>query len=107
MKKILLSIFTIAIMLTLCSCEVHFFNLRYDVPWWVIAIPTAVVLILTFVIGGIVLSKNEYICPHCNHTFKPKWHRVGFSVHLNSDRVLKCPNCKSRGLCHIKRKKEK
>lgn len=107
MKKIFLSIFTIAIMLTLCSCEVHFFNLRYDVPWWAIAIPVAIFTIVTFIISGCVLSKKKYCCPNCNKTFNPKWYRVAFSAHINDDRTLKCPHCGKRGLCHLSKDNEK
>ncbi|MBQ7760855.1 MAG: hypothetical protein IJ400_02255 [Clostridia bacterium] len=95
--------FTILSALTLTSCDVHFGNIHYDVPWWVIAIPTGIILFAVYIIGGIILSKNEYVCPHCNKTFSPKWWKAAYSIHLNSDRVLKCPHCKKRSLCKIKR----
>lgn len=106
MKRIIL-ILTVALTLVLTSCDVHFGELHYDVPWWTIAIPTGIILLAVFIIGGIVLSKKEYVCPYCGNTFSPKWYKAAYTIHFNDDRVFKCPHCKKRGLCNIKRNTKK
>ena len=85
--------------LFLTSCEVHIGAQKYDVEWYVIAIPVVLILVLSFVITGIVLSKNTYVCPKCGHKFHPKWWQAGLSLHINSDRVFKCPECGHKGFC--------
>lgn len=102
MKNITLLLIIISTLM-FSSCDVHFGNIHYDVPWWVIAIPVAVILLSVYIIGGIILSKNEYVCPNCNKTFSPKWYKAAYTIHLNNDRVFKCPHCKKRGLCKLKK----
>jgi len=99
MKKIFILVLVLCIVLTLASCEVHFMGQSYDVEWWVIAAPVAIILILTFIIAGCIISKNEYICPSCKGAFYPAWWKGAFSVHINSARVFKCPHCGKRGFC--------
>lgn len=85
--------------LLLTSCEVHFGDRKYEVEWYVVAIPTVLIVVLSAVIAGTVLSKNTYVCSKCSHRFHPKWWQAAFSFHLNSDRVFKCPNCGHKGFC--------
>ena len=95
--KALLLLILLALVFT--SCEVHVGNDRFDVKWYVIAIPTTVFVAACVVIAGIVLSKNAYVCPECGKLFHPKWWRAMFSLHDGSDRVLKCPHCGRKGFC--------
>ncbi len=87
--------------LSLTSCRVNWFDTHYDVQWWVIAIPSATIILAAWLITGLSVSKKKYRCPNCNHCFKPKWWRAALSVHFNSDRVLKCPNCGKKGFCKV------
>ena len=96
--KTLLLLILLALVLT--SCEVHVGDYRTDVKWYVIAVPVIVFAAACFVIAGIVLSKNTYVCPECGERFRPKWWRAVFSpLHDGSDRVLKCPHCGHKGFC--------
>ena len=82
----------------LSSCDVHFFGTHYDVEWYVIAIPTAIVVAVVTILAGVVLSKNTYVCPKCGHRFHPKWWQT-LTIHVGSDRLLRCPKCKHKGMC--------
>ena len=99
LAKALLLLILLALVLT--SCEAHVGNDRFDVKWYVIAIPATVFGAACFVIACVVLSENTYVCPECGKRFRPKWWRAMFSLHYGSDpdRVLKCPHCGHQGFC--------
>lgn len=67
--------------------------------WWIFGIGMVVL-----VLGGIWVSsyyfKNvDYICPQCNHVFKPKFKEAFFANHTPNTRKLTCPNCGHKGFC--------
>lgn len=102
MKRIIICIFTLALLLlTLTSCQVNWFGTTLEVDWWVVAIPVAVIIVATLIIGAITLSDKHYICPECKKTFRPGWIKALFTVHAGSDKVLKCPHCGRKGFCKI------
>ena len=104
MKKIFSILILIFLMLvTLTSCEVHWFDKSYDVEWYVIAIPVTVFSVIVFGIGGTVISKKKYVCPECRHKFHPSFWVSVVSVHVGSDRYFKCPRCGKRSFCKIAR----
>ncbi|MBQ6552914.1 MAG: hypothetical protein IJL83_04805 [Clostridia bacterium] len=83
--------------LLLTACEAHIGNHSFEVPWYFIAIPVALFTVLVFVIAGIAISKNTYVCTECSHRFHPKWWKAAVSLHMNSSRLFKCPNCGHKG----------
>ncbi len=100
MKKTL----SFVLLFTLClfaltSCDVHFGNTHYDAPWWAVTIPTVVIIAAACLIAGKVITSHKYICPKCSESFYPKWWEACFSLHINSDRLFKCPHCKKRSFC--------
>lgn len=99
MKKILLCWLAGAAVLSLSSCQVNWFGETADVPWYYIAIPVTVILVL----GYIILMSNTYVCPHCNTEFKAKPYQVYVTVHMNGKRLAKCPSCKKTSFCRVKR----
>lgn len=99
MKKISFVFSVLFLPLCLTSCEVHWFDESYDVHWWVIAIPTLLILAAAWFFDGKAISKKEYRCPKCQRNFYPTWWKAAFSVHLNDDRVFKCPHCGRKGFC--------
>lgn len=81
--------------LMLNSCHVNWFTESYDVPWWMIAVP--VVLIL--VISHILIVTHTYHCPDCGECFRPKWYEITVWFHSPRGRVMKCPKCGYSGFC--------
>ena len=92
--------------LVLTSCDVHFGSAHYDVPWWVIALPVSLILLMTYRIGGKIISSHKYVCPKCLESFYPEWWAAGVSLHINDDRYFKCPHCKKRSFCRREDKSE-
>ena len=103
MKKIL-ALFVLICILTvlLTSCQVNWFDQQYDVPWWVIAVPVTIFSVLVWIVAGKHIASKKYVCPKCNKTFYPKWWKAALSIHMNDDRVFKCPNCGRKGFCEKK-----
>lgn len=99
MKKLCLLLLFAMVLTTLSGCTVNWFGAQYDVPWYYVAVPVAII----FVIAHIVIMSGTYVCPDCNTEFKPKWYHFFTYIHHGSKRVAKCPNCNRKGLC--KRKK--
>ena len=90
--------------LSLTSCNVNWSGEQYDVPWWTIAIPVVVFSVIVWFAAGKYIASKEYVCPKCNKTFYPKWWKAAFSVHINHDRVFRCPHCGRKGFCHVEDK---
>lgn len=99
MRKICFIIGGVVALLLLTACEVHFGTARYDVPWWVIAVPDVLIVILVWILAGKFISKRKYVCTECGKSFHPKWWAAGVSVHMNSDRLFRCPHCGHKGFC--------
>lgn len=85
----------------LTSCRVNWFNQQYDVPWWAITVPVAVFGFLVWIILGKQIAKKQYVCPKCNQKFHPTWQTAALSIHVNSNRVLRCPRCNRKGFCRM------
>ena len=99
MKKSLLILLLPVCTLSLTSCTVNWFTTTAEVPWYVIAIPVALIAIGAL----LILMRNVYICPHCNTEFKAKPYQLYVTVHMNGKRLAKCPHCGKKSFCHIKR----
>ena len=101
MKKLIILISIVCLLVFLCSCKVNWFNETYDVPWYYVVIPCVVIFVLAYII---IMSKT-YICPDCKTEFKPKWYQLYTTIHFDGKRIAKCPNCKRKGYCEIKKGK--
>ena len=99
MRRLMLVVFAVFLTPCLTSCEVHWFNQSYDVPWWTIAIPVTLIFVVTWFFAGKIIAKKEYRCPKCQKNFYPTWWKAAFSIHINDDRVFKCPHCGRKGFC--------
>ncbi len=91
----LFSVFT----LTSCNVEVHWGAHSTYVPWYVVWIPVAVFTIVVLTVAHICVIKRRYVCPKCGKIFHPKWYEFSSWIHMGSDRVMRCPECKYRGFC--------
>ena len=103
MKKFQRLLVLLPLALCLCSCRVNWFGRQYDAPWWMIAIPTVLILASAWFFVGRAIAKREYKCSECQKTFYPTWWKASFSVHMGSDRVFKCPHCGKKGFCKLKK----
>ena len=99
MKKVFLFSFVIAVTLFLSSCTVNWFGGTVDVPWYYVAIP----VLLIAICGYFILMSKTYICPHCRTEFKAKPYQLYVTVHMSGKRLAKCPNCKKKSFCNIKK----
>lgn len=92
--KNLIFILILALLFTLTSCEVHLGAAVFEVPWWLIAIPVVLLLVIAHLI---ILCKN-YRCPYCGQIFRPKWYEISAWIHMGNCRAMKCPHCGKKGL---------
>ena len=99
MKKLFSIIMLIVLTFSLSGCTVNWFGESYDVPWFVIAVPVAVIC----VIGHVYIMSGTYVCPECGEIFKPKWYQISAYVHFMSERLIKCPKCKKINYCRRKK----
>ena len=98
MKKMLVIPMLVICVLVLSACRVHWFDHYYDVPWYVVAVP----IVLIIIISHIYIMSGIYICPKCNTEIKPKWYQIHTYIHYNGERVAKCPKCNRIGYCKRK-----
>lgn len=93
--KTLIFLIVIFSIFTLSGCDVHFGSVHYDVPWWVIAVPVFIVIL----VAHLVLVHRTYNCPNCGYKIKPKWYQISIWVHVGNKRLVKCPNCGKKDMC--------
>jgi len=99
MKKTLFTVTVSLYSVILCSCKANWFGDTIYVPWYFIVLPVLLILIVSY----IILINGTYICPDCNTEFKPKWYQFSVCLHINGQRVVKCPKCGRKGFCERKR----
>lgn len=104
-KRILLITLLLILTLTLTSCQVNWFGESYDVPWYVVAVPTLIFCCAVFFIAGRSIAKKLYVCPKCSGEFHPNFWLAMCSMHIGSDRYFKCPRCGHKGFCPVSRNK--
>ena len=92
MKRAISSILLTISLLSLSGCRVNWFDRHYDVPWYFIAIPVAII----FIVAHIIIMSGTYVCSECGTEFKPKWYQISAYIHFMGKRLLKCPNCKTK-----------
>jgi len=69
--------------------------------WW----PFVVFYIALGLPYGIILSikyyfkRVAYVCPECNHVFKPSLKKAFWANHTPNTRKLTCPNCGKKSFC--------
>ena len=99
MKKRLFLLLTLCSLLLLTSCEVNWFGETKEVPWYVVVIPVAVIMIA----GYFILMRTTFVCPHCGGEFKPRPYELSVTLHLGRRRMVRCPHCGTRGFCKKKK----
>lgn len=99
MKKLKVSLILLLQTFVLTSCRVNWFDRSYDVPWYYVAVPVTLILVVSY----IILISGTYVCPECKTEFKPKWYQLYVVFHINDKRIAKCPKCGKKGFCARKR----
>ena len=99
MKKAILFFVTLITVLSLSSCTVNWLGDTMDVPWYFVAIPALLIALF----GYLILMSKTYVCPICKTEFKAKPYQLYVTIHMGGKRIAKCPNCKRKGFCRVKR----
>lgn len=95
MKKLVLTTTLFLLTFLLTSCNVNWFGDSLSVPWYWIAVPVFLILLVSY----LILMSRTYICPDRKNEFKPKWYEFSVCLHINGKRVVKCPKCGRKGFC--------
>jgi predicted RNA-binding Zn-ribbon protein involved in translation (DUF1610 family) len=103
LKRILFIAILLLMTFALTSCRVNWFDEQYDVPWYVVAIPTAIFCAIMFTVAGLIIAKQSYVCPKCGEKFHPKFWLAVCSMHVFGFRYFKCPKCGRKGFCKVSR----
>ena len=58
-----------------------------------------ILIIIVALLKGIILSKHNFKCTHCDQVFNPKFYQVMFESHFVNNYIVKCPKCKRKRVC--------
>ena len=104
MKKLMVFFAVLcAVSFSVTSCQAHWFDEQFTVPWWMIVIPSVCIVAIAWFAAARHIMSQKYICSECGKSFYPKLRDAAFSVHMNDSRVLKCPHCGKKGFCPLSR----
>lgn len=93
---IYLIFFIITILYIVFACLADYL-LKNDKILNIIAISITILFILScFILLYFENKIGYYFCKKCNNKFVPKYKNIVFSMHINTTRYLKCPNCNKR-----------
>ena len=67
--------------------------------WWPIFAYLGIAVIWAVPFSRYYFTSVAYICPECNHVFKPALKEAFFANHTPTTRKLTCPNCGHKGFC--------
>ena len=105
-KILVIGAMIVILSVSLTSCRVNWFDRQIDVAWWTIAIPVFLFWVMVWFFAGKCISKKRYTCKKCKRSFFPEWWSAAISLHMNEERVFKCPHCGVRGFCSVSCDKE-
>ena len=67
--------------------------------WWPFVVWAGIAIPYGIIISKYYWNNVAYICPECNHVFKPKFKEGFFANHTPKTRKLTCPHCNKKSFC--------
>lgn len=67
--------------------------------WWPFVVWAGIAIPYGIIISKYYWNNVAYICPECNHVFKPKFKEGFFANHTPKTRKLTCPHCNVKSFC--------
>ncbi len=67
--------------------------------WWWFGAGMVIVILGGIWVSSYYFKNVDYICPQCNHVFKPKFKEAFWANHTPNTRKLTCPHCGHKGFC--------
>ncbi|MBF0757676.1 MerR family transcriptional regulator [Ligilactobacillus murinus] len=67
--------------------------------WWSVAGALVISVVIATALVYYVWQHTAYICPNCQHKFRPGLKAYFWSAHTPSTRKLVCPNCSQKNFC--------
>ena len=98
LKKVYATTFAIGLPLSLYQI----FSIVFWVvtgTWWPFVVWAALAIPFGIIISKYYWNNVAYICPECNHVFKPKFKEGFFANHTPKTRKLTCPACGKKSFC--------
>ena len=105
-KSLVLFIILGVTVFSMTSCQAHYLDKQFTVPWWAIVIPSVLIIAVAWFAATKHVMSQKYVCSECGKTFSPKFGNAVFSVHMNDNRVLQCPHCGKKGFCPLSRENQ-
>lgn len=89
--------FGVVVSLIMIVCGAFVAEVSPIVAMILISAGGTIVLITTIYATLLECDNGYYECQQCKHRYVPAKKAVVFSVHVGSDRVMKCPECGQKG----------
>ena len=67
--------------------------------WWPVFAYLGIAVIWAVPFSRYYFTSVAYICPECNHVFKPYFKEAFFANHTPTTRKLTCTSCGHHGFC--------
>ncbi len=90
--------------LSSCMVRVNWFDSYFYAPWWAVAVPVIVSSVIIVAVAYAWCVRQTYRCPNCGTDIRPRWNEFYVCIHLNGERVVRCPVCGRKGFCRRVRK---
>ena len=95
-------VYTIALALGIPLACYQIFSIIFWIVagiWWPFTVWGAAAIVFGTLFTKYYWNNVAYVCPECNHVFKPKFKEGFFASHTLKTRKLTCPNCGKKGHC--------
>lgn len=98
LKKVRTNMLVHGIAIEVLEAAALYMGIRHG-HWLPMVVVVPIVIIGVTVITRYYFGNIDYICPECNHVFKPPFWQAFFARHTFKTRKLTCTNCHHKGFC--------